>query len=500
MSVPWPGSKEDLIIGTLDPSFPLFPQQVKLTPGDQAQHATIWGRTGSGKSKLLQSLFLQHLRLGHGVGVIEPHNDLSLDIITSLVTSGFYREQDAYERLVYLDWGNGWYVPFNVLAGTGDPYTVALQVLEAMLRVWPALLEAPMFQTLFLSGMIVLIADRLPITFLYQLLIDEPFRSSCLRQVDDRLVHQTFDTYRKLGRNQVHAAGSVLRRAFLLSFSPLCRNTLGQPDNWLNLRQLMDQGKSVIINLGNIPDQDTRNLLGALLLVQFEQAALSRADLAPARRRPFTLLVDEWPAFAAREQTIGTILSQTRKFNLFLYLAAQSVAQVTTRRLAGALENCGANIAFGLGRDSAELHARHIGQADPFAIKEEPPTEAHHSQYMTIAEQFEVWTGELQRLPPQVAYVKSGDRPAIRMRALPVPPARADAGALQEVLTHYRKRYQRSPEDTSGAIAQLHHPPSQSHQPFPVAPGSRESGADHRPAYQRLFPCGPGSSSVGESI
>lgn len=498
--MPWHSARDDIIIGTVDPSFPLFLQQVKLTSREQAQHATIWGKTGSGKSKLLQNLFLQHLRRGHGVGVIEPHNDLSLEIITSLIASGFYRDERAYERLVYLDWGNGWYVPFNVLSGTGDPYTVALHMMEAMLRVWPTLLEAPMFQTLFLSGVMVLIANELPITFLYQLLTDEPFRSACLRQVNDRLVHQAFESYRKLGRDQVYAAGSALRRAFLLSFSPLCRNTLGQPDNWLDVRQLMDQGKSVVINLGNVPDHDTRNLLGALLLVQFEQAALSRTDLPPTRRRPFTLLVDEWPAFAAREQTLGTILSQTRKFNLFLYLAAQSVAQVTSRRLAGALENCGVTIAFGLGRDSAELHAKHIGQVDPYATKEEPPTEAHYGQYLTIAEQFEVWTGELQRLPPQVAYVKAGDRPATRMKALSLRAARADARALQEILARYRKRYQRSPEDAAGAITRLHHQPGRPHRSSQAAPGLKTTGIDPRPAYQRLFPPEAGSSSVSEDI
>ena len=78
------------------------------------------------------------------------------------------------------DWGNGDFVPFNVLRQPYDPHTTALLALEAMLRVWPELTEAPLFQTLFLSSMMVLIANRLPITYTYQLLSDPAFRHGCL--------------------------------------------------------------------------------------------------------------------------------------------------------------------------------------------------------------------------------------------------------------------------------------------------------------------------------
>jgi len=112
-----------------------------------------------------------------------------------------------------------------------------------------------------------------------------------------------------------------------------------------------------------------------------EQAALSRTDLTPAqRRRPYTVLVDEWPSFAAQDDTIGTILSQTRKFNLRLYLAAQSTCQITSERLNGALENCRLNVVFGLGRDSAVHQSRHIGWVDPMVLKEAPLTSVQHGR------------------------------------------------------------------------------------------------------------------------
>ena len=320
----WFWRHEDIALGTTLPL--LGYPRVYLSPKEQRYHATIWGKSGQGKSKQLQSVFLQHFNKGHGVGLIEPHHDLSFDILTSLIAKGHFRSKGrGYHRLVYLDWGNGGYVPFNILAedGRSDPHTRSLNALEAMVRVWPSLAEAPMFQELFLASILALIANGLPITFIYRLLSDVEFRRACLSKVTDPLVLNVFSSYDKLGREQVHEAGSTLRRAFLLGFSPVARFTLGQPDNWLPFRKWMDDGTSFIINLGNINDLQTKRLLGAMLMVQIEQAALSRTDIAPSERRPFTLMVDEWPSFAAQDDTIGTILSQARKFNLTLYLAAQ---------------------------------------------------------------------------------------------------------------------------------------------------------------------------------
>ena len=472
MAMRWPGAS-DIVLGTTAPPFPL--PQFRLSPEDQAYHATIWGRTGSGKSKLLQSIFLQHLNKHHGVGLIEPHHDLSFDTLQYLTAHGFFKDSRAYDRLVYLDWGNGSFVPFNVLAGNSDPHTRALNALEAMIRVWPELEAAPLFQTLFLSSMMVLIENHLPVTFLYQLLSDTGFRNSCLTRVSDPLVHQTFASFDQLGRDQVQAAGSTLRRAFLLSFSPVARLTLGQPDNWLSFRKIMDSGRSLIINLGNINDSETRKLLGAMLMVQLEQAALSRTDAAPADRTPFTLLVDEWQSFASQEKTIGTILSQTRKFNLRLYLSSQSVSGISSERLAAALENCRLSIVFGLGRDSAELQARHIGKADPFILKEAALTETQHGQYLSILEQFESWTQEVQNLSPRYAYVKLHDSEAVKIKTLTVPEAKVDAGELAEVLAEYKHRYQRTKEEAEAEIAKL------------AAPDEGMEESDEAPAYTRVF-------------
>jgi len=442
--------KEDVVLGIPLSDFP--DSVVRLTPQDQEYHATIWGRTGSGKSRLLQSIFLQHLSKGHAACILEPHHDLSFDTLSYLVEKGFFRDKSAYERLVYLDWGNGAYVPFNCLAGRGAPETVALHALEAMLRVWPELRRAPTFQTLFLSAMVVLIANHLPMTFLHQFLTDASFREGCLDHVDDPLILQSFARFGKVS-GQAQEAGSALRRAFLLSFNQLTRLTLSQPDCIINLRQLMDQGRSLIVNLGNVQDAETRRLIGALLLVQIEQAALSRTDLPPNRRRPWTVLIDEWPSFAAVDGSIGSILDQTRKFGLRLYLAAQSTGQVSSDRLQAALENCRLNVAFGLGRESAVEQSRQIATLDPALYRQDPVTGRPH--LVSTSEQFEGLAQDLQHLSPQEAYVKLHTDSVVKIRSLNVRDAKPDPSELAEVLATYRATYQRTRTQAEAAIARL---------------------------------------------
>jgi hypothetical protein len=444
---------DEIVLGV--PLSPYRDRVVKLSPQDQAFHATVWGRTGSGKSRFLQSMFLQHLTKGHGVCLIEPHHDLSFDTLSYLVEQGFFRNEEAFDRLVYLDWGNGSYVPFNVLKVPGEPQTVALNNLEAMLRVWPELRRAPTFQTLFLSSMIVLIRNQLPMTSLHSLLSDAEFRESCLAKVDDPLILQTFARFGKVS-GQAQEAGSALRRAFLMAFNDVSRLSLGQPDCVLDFRKLMDDGRSLIVNLGNIGDSETRRLIGALILVQIEQVALSRTDVPSHLRRPWTVLLDEWPSFAATDRAIATILEQTRKFGLRLYLAAQSTSQVYSDSLEGALENCRLNVAFGLGRNSAVDQSRQLAGGEVHAqesnllarlLAPSPGPEVPYRQ------QIDALMQELQVLPPQEAIVKLHTAPPVRIKTLAVRDAHPSATELAEVLSIYKRKYQLGRTEAEAHIA-----------------------------------------------
>jgi len=103
LELPTPG---DIVLGTVGAKHP----PVRLTPAEQAYHGLIWGSTGTGKSKLLQSVFLQHVNKGHGICLIDPHSDLALGCLSYLVSRGYFQRADAFDRLVYLDFGQGAHV------------------------------------------------------------------------------------------------------------------------------------------------------------------------------------------------------------------------------------------------------------------------------------------------------------------------------------------------------------------------------------------------------
>src|SRR4051812_34092033 len=240
----WPSKQKrpNLVLGTHSPHFGF--NTVSLNPAAQRYHGLIVGKSGSGKSKLLQHLMLSQIQnslkesawlsnySSHGATVLEPHHDLSFDILTSLVASGFYDRPDAYQRVVYLDFGNDWCVPFNVLEGSGDPHERASMVLDAMYRIFPEVEWAPTFTRLMLASVVVLIENKLPLTHLAKLFADRSFRTHCLKAVKgDPIVWDAFQQFEQLRHgDQATEAGSTINRAFQIAFNSPTRLSLGQPD------------------------------------------------------------------------------------------------------------------------------------------------------------------------------------------------------------------------------------------------------------------------------
>jgi hypothetical protein len=109
-------------------------------------------------------------------------------------------------------------------------------------------------------------------------------------------------------------------------------------------------------------------------------------------------------------------------------------------------------IAFALGRTSAEIQAKQIGFADPFAIKEEPLAEPQHSQYLSILDQFEVWNQELMNLPTRSCYVKVQGKEAVKITSLKVRQPKVDQTEIAAVLGEYKSRYQRSRQEAEDVL------------------------------------------------
>lgn len=469
----WPfGSSPSLVLGNYAEGLPLLPGRLTLGPAEIATHKHVIGLTGQGKSKFLASTAVQLLNQGQAFGLIDPHSDLAADILWLLQSTKFFDHPEAFKRLIYVDFGRtDRFLPFNVLAPTVrfDAHTIARHIVEVCKRAWPALADgsAPQFENILLASVVVLVDNRLPLTALPSLLTDKPYRDQLLANVSDPLVVEFFRArFDSWGKDTSLMIESTLRRVFLLTFSPTLRHTLGQTGNSLDFRQLMDDGVSVIFDLGGL-DEETQRFLGCLLTVGFEVAALSRADLPERDRRHYQLILDEFSMFSAQsEDALARVLSLARKYGLYLTLAHQTWSQVS-ERLRGALQNA-VEIAFKLGRSDAEWAAPRFARYDPFLIKHQVvnllQVERTHPLYFSIQETVELWAQELTSLQPRQAFAKVGDRVA-KIRTLDFPSPTVDRQALLDLKERYAEALLTPKADVAAQVGLSASKPPQSTQP-----------------------------------
>src|ERR671915_802307 len=276
------------------------------------------------------------------------------------------------------------------------------------------------------------------------------------------------NVYAELRRSeQITYAGSVLRRAALLTDLPVLRYSFAQPDNRLPIRKIMDAGTSVIINLA-LRELEASRLLGCLITVGYEQAALARADAAV--RRSHHLIVDEFHSFTTQSaQAFASMLSQSRKFGLYLCAAHQFWGQAN-QHLQDALQNTGIEVVFNVGRTDAEYTAKQLSRIGPLQVKhevaDEYTVEKTHPVFYSVSEQWQGFTEYLQDLPPRHFALKLRGQKVKAGKTCNLPKPRVDTKELLEVEQEYLHRYFRSKQEIQQDTAET--------APVPVPNGERE--------------------------
>lgn len=392
------------------------------------------------------------------VTLIDPHGDLADLLLSYLVAQGVFRDSSAYERLVYLDIpaaaAAGRFLPFNYLAQPYDDHAMAELVAEACRRAWPELATgAPTFENILKHSVIALRQNNLPLTRLADLLTDRPFREQVLGNVTDpqvvRFFHLRVDQW---GREAPLMKESTLNRADLLTFAPVLRYSLGSMQNLLSFRQVIDTGRFLIINLARPLPEDARRLLGCLLTVGMENAALARADNRTGRR-PHHLWIDEFSQFMAQSETSLTrMLSETRKYGLFCLMAHQNWSQAS-ERLRGALQNVGMEMILKAGRFDAEYSAKIMASVDPMEVKhvveDENAEERTHPTYLSLPEQWERHIQAIQRLQTGEAFIRLPDDSVHKVSTRTLPPILVPTEEVQRVKENYLSRYFESVDEVS---------------------------------------------------
>ncbi len=431
--------KDDLAVGRIE-DFP-FSWTFRLRPEERATHCYVLGITGQGKSKLLEQMLFQDISAGRGCGLVDPHSDLAQDLLAYLAETKFFDDPQNRARIVYFDPSReDYFVPFNVLSGSDSPYVTASNVVEAFRRTWPeALHEAPRFTNIMLASLLILMANRLTLVQLPLLLTDKDFRETLLMRVEDPDVVSVFhDRVDKWGRDRALFLEAVMNKVSAFTLNPTLRLILGQQENRLDFREIMDEGRVLIADLGRC-DGETRRLLGSLIVTGMEQAALSRKDQPPEARRSFYMYIDEFQDFVANEGsalTLSHILSEARKFGLHLTLAHQVLMQMTSERIQAALGNIGTKIVFAVDRGDAEIMAKKLYQVTSEEVKHEVSSSEQqgrmHPLYYSLPEEWEEAIQELQNLKPRTAVVKAPQRPVAKIQTVSVPPHRLSGEDLEK--------------------------------------------------------------------
>ena len=470
--MPFRRTRDNLELGTTG----LFGlSRLRVAESDRQTHTYVVGITGKGKSKLLEHILFQDIVSGRGCGVLDPHSDLVEDLLQYL-HSHPEKASPHMDRIIYVDPARRDHlVPFNVLVSDNSPYETAQNVVEAFRRTWPqALAEAPRFANIVTACVLTLIPNKLTLVELPRVLTDTRFREQLLQRVSDPEVITFWrERYEKWGRETPVIIESVLNKVTAFTFNPQLRLILGADENRLNFRQIMDEGKVLLVDLGRC-DAETRRLVGSLIVIGLEQGARSRKD-ARGNRRPFYFCIDEFQDFCANDgaaQTLAQILSECRKFGLHLTLAHQTLAQIN-ERMKGALGNIQLKIVFGVSRQDAEILARHMFQVDGERIKhtveDNEQQDRSHPVYYSLQEEWESAIQRLQNLASRRAYIR---RPratsALSLKTVTVKDRHANEATMESIKRRLAARSGLEAAEIAGIIDRRKTPFATEHSPKPL--------------------------------
>ena len=334
-------------------------QPFGLRRADRRHHAFIIGKTGAGKSTLLRNLILQDIEAGEGVGLIDPHGDLAAELLDHIPPG-------RTDHVVYFDPADQDHpIALNLLARVPADrrHLVVSGIVSALKSIWRESWGPRLEYILSASLAALSECENVSLLGAQRMLVDPRYREWVLRQVTDPVVRQfwleEFPGYDP--RLRAEAIAPIQNKLGALLLAAPMRNTLGQIRSGIDARFIMDNRRIFIANLskGKL-GADKANLLGALLVTQFQLAALSRADMAEDDRRDFFLAIDEFHNFGTDSFT--SILSEARKFRLCLTLAGQYLEQTSDEVRDAVFGNVGSLICFRVGERNAEVLHREFGR------------------------------------------------------------------------------------------------------------------------------------------
>lgn len=327
---------------------------------DLRQHVYIIGKTGSGKTTLLRNMMVQHIEAGHGIGLIDPHGDLAESLLDSIPRSRSH-------QVAYFNPSDSEFpIALNLLANVprDERPLVATGIVGAFKSIWHDSWGPRMEYILYNAIAALLDCENTSLLGVNRLLTDDTYRVWVIRQIEDPFIKDFWEfeyaSYEDRFRREAIAPIQNKLGQFLLN--PLIRNILGQVECKVSFPTLMDDRRVFISNLskGKI-GHGTANLLGSLLVTQFQIAAMRRADQAEHERRNFFLFIDEFQNFTV--DAFASLLSEARKYRLCLILSHQFIDQLSLSIRQAVFGNVGTLVSFRVGATDAGVLEKEFGRS-----------------------------------------------------------------------------------------------------------------------------------------
>lgn len=331
---------------------------VHIAEDDRRRHMYIVGQTGTGKSTLMVNMAIEDIRSGKGVAVVDPHGDL-VETILGLVP------QDRQQDVIVLDPSQTQRpVGLNMLEhdpNRPEEKTFIVNEIQGIFnRLFLAETMGPMFEQYMRNALLLLMEDRddpASLMEVSRIFTDDEFRNRKIEKATNPVV---VDFWTKEAIKVGGEASLANMTPYITSkfnnfvANDYIRPIIGQTHSAFNFRNVMDEGKILLVNLskGRIGDLNA-NLLGMIITGKFLMAALSRVDVPQEQRKDFNLYIDEFQNFTT--DSISVILSEARKYRLNLTIAHQFIAQLEEKIRDSVFGNVGSMLSFRVGPQDAEF-------------------------------------------------------------------------------------------------------------------------------------------------
>ncbi len=330
---------------------------VYIADDDRRRHMYIVGRTGTGKSTLLESLVLQDIKEGKGVAFLDPHGQSAKNILERIPASRaedvIYFNAADFERPLGL----------NIMEyySEQDKHLIVnsfYHMLEKMFDPNRQGITGPRLERAVRNCMLTAMSrpGNTLIEVLRLVLLDKNFIDEMLPHIKDDMVRKywTEEIAQTTDYHKSETLGYFASKFDRFVINQLMRNILGQSKSSFSMRDVMDNQKILIVDLdkGQIGEENSQ-FLGLLLVPKILSAAMSRSDIPESERKDFYLYVDEFQNFATED--FAQILSEARKYKLNLTVANQYIAQMTEEVKNAVFGNVGTLISFKVGVSDAEF-------------------------------------------------------------------------------------------------------------------------------------------------